>query len=713
VVAAPAVIEGLTIQNFTTGTGLVVSAGATVFENVISSSSVGIQFSGITNSCTGNVLVQNAIAISVPGSNNTFTANLITNRTMIGVNVGGDNNSFSGDLISSNSNVGVVVNGNNNTFSGDLISLNGNVGVVVNGNNNTFSSETVSTNGSDGMDIQAASNIVTGCTISSNALHGVNIGGLSGGFGVSAGSNAVSGVTAFANGGDGVILGGTTNSLMGSTISSNAGDGVFVLGMGNSVGGSASGAGNIISANASNGVDIAGYNVTNSGPAASDFNVVQGNFIGTDATGTNNLGNIGSGVLINGSVAEASTNVIGGELTGQANIIAFNDSNGVTVVSNAVADAILGNSIFSNAVLGIELGTSGVTSNLPFGTVSSGPNNFQNYPLLTSAVCSNSGLVIQGSITSSVTSTPAHIEFFANDACDPSGFGQGQVFIGTADVTTDLSGGASFSVPFTSSSLVGEFVTATASDSSSNTSEFSQCIPVPQFTNTIVTIDNCTNITASVSSTQLSAVVTFPTPTAADVCSTTATVTCVPSSGSIFPSGTTPVVCTAVDSAGNTASCAFNVAVTSPQQVVVDIAPGFCPVVINTNQGGVIQVAIVGSQSLNVTNIIPASVALNGVLADTNSFIANVAAPFVYTSGCDRKKHGLFPDLVVEFDVSELIASLGPVKNGEHRVLTVNGTMNLVSTNGTVIGTTTFEGQDEIKISTKKSPLPKGLKNPF
>ena len=45
-----------------------------------------------------------------------------------------------------------------------------------------------------------------------------------------------------------------------------------------------------------------------------------------------------------------------------------------------------------------------------------------------------------------------------------------------------------------------------------------------------------------------------------------------------------------------------------------------------------------------------------------------------------KKKHDGIPDLVVEFDVNELVASLGTVKNGQVRVLTVNGTMNLVGT---------------------------------
>ena len=47
--------------------------------------------------------------------------------------------------------------------------------------------------------------------------------------------------------------------------------------------------------------------------AYSDNNVVQGNFIGTDATGTNDLGNSQSGILIDGTLLEASSNLIGGE----------------------------------------------------------------------------------------------------------------------------------------------------------------------------------------------------------------------------------------------------------------------------------------------------------------------------------------------------------------------------------------------------------------
>ncbi len=781
-------VQGLTIQNFN-GVGVSVTNSVTISENVISNSSIGVSC-GDTNSLTGNFLVLNGTAIQLWGSSNTCTANVVTNNLNDGLDVFGGNNSVIGNLISANSSNGVDVASSTNTLANNIISTNSAAGIVIAGDNNSLSNDTISTNGADGVDILGSSNSLANSTISANLNVGVNVGAFPG---ITNYNNSLSGLTLSANGAGGLLLAGGTNTLAGSTISSNTGDGVVVSGSANVIGDQASG-GNIIIGNTGNGIRIAGSVLL----FPANANVVQGNAIGTDATGTNSLGNSQSGILIDGSLAPASTNLIGGESSGAGNTIAFNGSNGVTIVSNAVDNAIFENSIFTNAVLGIDLGADGVTPNHAFGVFPSGPNNFQNYPVLASATCSNGGVLVQGSITNSAAATAAHLEFFANVACDPAGFGQGQTFLGTADVTTDLSGGATFNAVFANVDLVDKFITATASDTSSNTSEFSACIPVlanqpptisqcaasmtatadtnceavvPDFTSAVVVADNCTptsdlvitqsptngtiavlgtntvtitvtdqaglstncttsfivadttppqitcqsDITNSVGSSESSAVVTFPTPTASNTnnCAVTATVTCVPASGSIFPIGTTPVVCTAVDSAGNTASCTFNVTIQAPQQVIVDIAPGICPVVINTHAGGVIPVAIVGTESLNVTNIIPASVTLNGVLANTNFVFEDVASPFVYTHGCPKKKPDGIPDLVVEFDVNQLVASLGTVKNGEVKVLTVNGTMNVIGSNDVVVGTTTFEGQDKVKISTKKSPLPKGLKNPF
>jgi subtilisin-like proprotein convertase family protein len=70
------------------------------------------------------------------------------------------------------------------------------------------------------------------------------------------------------------------------------------------------------------------------------------------------------------------------------------------------------------------------------------------------------------------------------------------------------------------------------------------------------------------------ALITFPTPTASDNCSSVS-VACTPPSGSIFTAGVTTVTCTATDAAGNTNSCSFKVTVydiclqdeTSPNRV--------------------------------------------------------------------------------------------------------------------------------------------------
>jgi hypothetical protein len=800
-------VEGLIIQNFTNGVGVSFAGGAVLTENTFTNNQVGFLSDGNTNSLTGNVLLQNITPIAILGSSNTLTANLIIDNTGDGVDITGTNSSLVRNLISSSGGNGVTIAGDTNSFAGNTISNNASSGVFVTGSFNTVGGTTAATrnvisgNANIGIDIDGNSSVIAGNYIGVDATGTNALGNLGYGIVINGSSNTVGGTSAgstdiiSANAGTGIEIIGDVNVVQGNFIGTDATGtnglpnlqgGVLVHGSSNTIGGPNPGAGNVISGNTGNGIEIAGSNAPSLFPA--DANVVQGNFIGTDASGTDNLGNSQSGVLIDGSLAEASTNLIGGESSGEGNIIAFNGSNGVTVVSNAVDNAIFANSIFTNAVLGIDLGANGVTTNHPFGVFPSGPNNFQNFPVLTAVICSNGGVLIHGSITNSVSSSSAHLEFFANAACDPSGFGQGQEFFGSADVTTDLSGGASFALHF-STNLLGEVITATASDSSSNTSEFSECIPVaanqpptisqcaasitasadtnceaivPNFTGAVVASDLCTptseltitqtptngaiaflgtntvtitvtnqvglstncttsfivvdntppqitcpsDITTNIAPSQTSAVVTFPTPPATNTnhCPVTTTVTCVPASGSIFPVGTTPVVCTALDSAGNTASCTFTVRVTAPVQVVVDIAPGFCPVVLNTNDSGVIPVAIVGTESLDVSTIIPASVTLNGVLANTNSVIEDVAAPFLYTHGCPKKKKDGIPDLVVEFNVDALIASLRPVKNGEVRVLTVNGTF---------LDGNTFEGQDKIKISTKKCKLPKGLKNPF
>ena len=186
------------------------------------------------------------------------------------------------------------------------------------------------------------------------------------------------------------------------------------------------------------------------------------------------MGNTVDGVIISGT-----GNVIGGTTAGTANLIAFNGTggnagDGIHISDSAsINNSFLGNSIFSNSQLGIDLGSDGVTAN-DTGDADTGPNNLQNFPKLTSVSNGGGMTTINGTLNSTANKT-FRIEFFANDAIDPTGYGEGQTFAGFTNVTTNASGTISFShsVP----QVAGKpYMTATATDPSNNTSEFSAAV---------------------------------------------------------------------------------------------------------------------------------------------------------------------------------------------------------------------------------------------
>jgi hypothetical protein len=129
--------------------------------------------------------------------------------------------------------------------------------------------------------------------------------------------------------------------------------------------------------------------------------------------------------------------------------------------------------ILHSGRLGIDLGSDGVTPNDP-GDGDAGPNNLQNYPVLTSALVTPGRLVVQGTIDSP---DPASIviELFANPVPNPgpdsSGYGEGAVYLGS--VQPNPRGMFTAALP---SVVVGTLITATATDAVGNTSEFAQNI---------------------------------------------------------------------------------------------------------------------------------------------------------------------------------------------------------------------------------------------
>ena len=120
-------------------------------------------------------------------------------------------------------------------------------------------------------------------------------------------------------------------------------------------------------------------------------NMIQGNFIGTQSNGLTPLGNARIGVTF---AHGAHDNLVGGTVAGAGNVVAFNGLQGVFASSAELgfpdtrANSILGNSIFSNGALAIDLVGDGVTPN-DAADADTGANDLQNFPVITSVtVCS-------------------------------------------------------------------------------------------------------------------------------------------------------------------------------------------------------------------------------------------------------------------------------------------------------------------------------------
>ena len=141
--------------------------------------------------------------------------------------------------------------------------------------------------------------------------------------------------------------------------------------------------------------------------------------------------------------------------------------------------------------LGIEFDNSGVVQNHPGGPVS-GPNNDQNFPVLAHALTYNGSTEVIGTLNSAANSTYT-VQFFDNPTADPSGYGQGKTLIGTTTVTTDSSGNASFSASFTTPVTAGDAISATATDSSGDTSEFAQDVTAIALTSPLEAVNDSYN----------------------------------------------------------------------------------------------------------------------------------------------------------------------------------------------------------------------------
>ncbi len=279
--------------------------------------------------------------------------------------------------------------------------------------------------------------------------------------------NGVNGIRMEAATGTGDVVEGNFVGIdvTGTAPLKNVGFGISAEAPGMTIGGSAPGAGNVVSANGADGI-----------VAYANGAVIEGNFVGTDASGTLPLGNAAHGITVFG-VNDAH---IGDVSAGAGNTVAFNTGTGISIYSfgaDISGNTVRGNSIHDNGGIGIDLGNDGVTPNDP-GDPDTGANGLQNFPIVSSVVYGGSNTTVDG-LLNSTPGTLFDLDFYANPACAkfPHAFLQGATYIGSATVTTDGTGNGTFHVTTLMAVADGSSISATATDPSGNTSELSQRLP--------------------------------------------------------------------------------------------------------------------------------------------------------------------------------------------------------------------------------------------
>lgn len=449
-------VDGVRINN---GANNTIGGTSAAARNVISGNGVFGVF--IFNpSATGNVVTGNHLGTDVAG-----TAALANGQAGVAIQHGAHDNrvgtlgteadtTFVRNLISGNGTFGVTFDdgGNNNVVRGNYIGTDA-TGMAALGNGDAGVMMSNSANNTIGGTTAAARNVVAanGGSGVPNAAHGIVmfLAGATGNIvqGNYVGTNAV-GTAPLGNVGGGVILnGGAHHNLVGTD-----GDGVNDAAEGNLISGGAEheGAGVILAA------------------TGTDHNLVAGNRIGTDVTGTLALAN-NTGVLF---YPGPQSNQIGGS-PALTNTIAFNRYSGVVLLSGGTTlnNRIQANSIHSNGFMGIDLGNNGFTLNDTLDA-DAGPNALQNFPVIISTT-PGAATTIFGRFHSRPNTTYT-LDFYANAVADPTGFGEGQRYLGAATVTTDANGDMHyFTVTLPGASVAGEVISATATDPDGNTSEFS------------------------------------------------------------------------------------------------------------------------------------------------------------------------------------------------------------------------------------------------
>lgn len=406
--------------------------------NVISANRYGVTILGNLGSggvrVTGNLIgTDKTGTVALPNVTGVYLS--VTSNNVIGTNGDGVGDEVEGNVIVAG--VSVQFNDNhalksseNNTVAGNFIGTDV-TGTVLLGKGGGFEmyaahNNTIGTNG-DGISDELEGNVFAGMQNGIN-IQKSNNNQFSGNY-VGLGAD---GLTPLGVVNSGFVLGGSTGNIIGTN-----GDGL-----------SDAIEGNIILAN---GGVYNGIRLTSS----SNHNRIAGNIIGTNLRGDLVSGFRDAGVNVSG----ADYNQIGTNWDGvsdelEANIITnnglyprgLNINNGI-VIRSGQYNAIRGNSIYNNRGQGIDL--------------LDGANQGIATPIIAAAVYVTGGVAVSGTAVAGST-----VEIYTTDLA--YGDGEGKTFVGKT-----VAVGGSFST-IVNGIYFDDLITATATDTDGNTSEFSK-----------------------------------------------------------------------------------------------------------------------------------------------------------------------------------------------------------------------------------------------
>jgi CSLREA domain-containing protein len=503
----PAITEALTINGFTQpgGADIVLDgsnlAGATSYGLKIQADNSTIRGLTIRRFPWVGIYLEAASVTTITGNGGD---GIYINGGMS--NIIGGSASSDRNIISGNAECGIfLLNTTSNTIINNYIGLdfggttaleNGKYGLLIAdsdsniiGNGTTATRNVFGKNGWDAIHVYHTSseNTIRGNYIGLNAAGTAGMGNTDMGIMFRGGqNNTIGGATAgerniisgFAE--DGIHLqnespySATNNVIQGNYIGTNAagsaaipnGTGMVLVGTtGTLIGGDGAGEGNLISGNTGIGISL-GEKLTDSGT------IIYGNTLGLNSAGAP-LGN-GNYNIWSGGHGDVQ---IGGASYGMGNIIAYSPKAGIHIQSQH--NTIRGNSIYSNAGLGIAFFEYDVTLPNDVGDADVGGNDFLNFPVLVSATYAGNRLYISATYNSLPVARVMEFDFYSSSECDPNGYGEGEKYESGTIASTNSAGNLTLNYSYITNAIIaGRTLTLTATDPDGNTSQFSNCLMV-------------------------------------------------------------------------------------------------------------------------------------------------------------------------------------------------------------------------------------------